>query len=114
MSQNSLWGARQSGFLKPDDVDKTMRRKRSLDLALVDIAGLDLPASGECLIYDAVVPDLMLRLRDTGARTWIIRTRQRESRLKQTLGDALTLPVLHARRLAQTSDDGSDCPAPPP
>lgn len=53
-----------------------MRKKLTLDLALVDIPTLDLPAKGELLIHDEGVPGLSLRLRATGTRTWIVRSSQ--------------------------------------
>lgn len=81
-----------------------MRKKHVLDLALVDISSLDLPVSGELLIHDEGAPGLTLRLRASGARTWIVRG-PRGSRQRQTLGDALTLPLSHARRLAQAPDE---------
>lgn len=84
-----------------------MRNKLSLDLGLVDIPTINLPAKGELLIHDEGMPGLNLRLRASGARTWIVRSNQGEINRRQTLGDALSLPLVHARRLAQAPDDGA-------
>lgn len=58
------------------------------------------------MIHDGGAPGLSLRLRASGARTWMVRTGPAGNRWRQTLGDALTLPLVHARRLAQASDHG--------
>lgn len=90
-----------------------MHRKLCLDLTTVDTTSLDLPTSGDRFIYDEVVPELALRLRHSGARTWVIRTGPIGNRKRQTLGNALTLPVPDARRLAQTADDDGASDSPP-
>lgn len=81
-----------------------MRKKLCLDLALVDIPIINLPAKGELLIHDEGVPGLSLRLRASGIRTWIVRSNQDGINRRQTLGDALSLPLGHARQLALVDD----------
>jgi integrase len=77
-----------------------MRKKHCIDLGSVDIPSLPLPASGELLIHDEGAPGLALRMRASGARTWIVHNLLGGKATRDTLGDALTLPVIHARRLA--------------
>lgn len=51
-----------------------MHIKLSFDLTPGDIASRDLPISRDRPIYDEVVPHPALRLRHSGARTWVVRS----------------------------------------
>ena len=59
-----------------------------IDFDATDILSIPLPARGEKLLYDAKAKGLILRLRASGARTWIGVERVAARTLRTTLGDA--------------------------
>jgi hypothetical protein len=69
------------------------------DFEAMDILSIPLPARGEKLLYDTKNKGLALRLRASGARTWIGVERVAARTLRTTLGDARNLPLEAARRL---------------
>jgi integrase len=71
-----------------------------IDLTTVAISALELPSRGELIIRDSVACDLALRLRSTGARSWVHFARADGKSTRRTLGQALTIPVEVARRMA--------------
>lgn len=70
-----------------------------IDFETVDVLSIPLPARGEKLLYDARAKSLALRLRASGARTWIAVERTAGRTGRTTLGDARHLPLEAARRL---------------
>ena len=70
-----------------------------IDFEAIDILSIPVPARGEKLLYDAQVKGLALRLRASGARTWIAIERTAARTARTTLGDARHLPLEAARRL---------------
>lgn len=70
-----------------------------IDFDAMDILSIPLPARGEKLLYDMKVKGLALRLRASGARTWIGVERVAARTLRTTLGDARHLPLKAARHL---------------
>lgn len=70
-----------------------------IDFDATDILSIPLPARGEKLLYDTKAKGLALRLRASGARTWIGVERVEARTLRTTLGDARHLPLEAARRL---------------
>lgn len=63
-----------------------MRRIDRLDLATIDPTTPTLPSSGERLIYDSEAPGLALRLRASGARSWITTATINGKTVRHTLG----------------------------
>lgn len=80
-----------------------MRRAEITDLETLDIATHPLPAKGERLIRDAVTEGLALRLRASGARTWVLYAASNGTTRRCTLGDARTIPVAVARSMAHAT-----------
>jgi hypothetical protein len=70
-----------------------------IDFDAMDILSIPFPARGERLLYDAKAKGLVLRLRASGARTWIAIERVAARTFRTTLGDAKHLPLEAARRL---------------
>ena len=70
-----------------------------IDFDAMDILSIPLPAQGEKLLYDAKAKGLVLRLRASGARTWIGVERVASRSIRTTLGDARQLPLEVARHL---------------
>ncbi|WP_176593382.1 Arm DNA-binding domain-containing protein [Sphingobium sp. EM0848] len=70
-----------------------------IDFEAIDILSIPLPARGEKLLYDARAKGLALRLRASGARTWVAVERTAARTVRTTLGDARHLPLEAARRL---------------
>ena len=87
-----------------------MRRAEMIDLATIDLSSIDLPASGEILLRDAKAPGLALRLRASGARTWVLFERESGRPPRRTLGDAALIPTGAARRMAETQPTPSPSP----
>lgn len=88
-----------------------MRRAELIDLAAIDVATADLPARNEGLLRDPVVSGLALRLRASGARSWMLIA----GTTRQTLGDATLIPLEVARRLAAAASPsfpGTSYPVP--
>lgn len=80
-----------------------MRRTQRIDLASVDISTLPLPDAGEYLVHDTQAPGLALRLRTSGARSWVTLGTHEGKTLRRSLGDALKVPVAIARTLHSTA-----------
>jgi integrase len=77
-----------------------MRSADRFDLADLNISTIDLPANGERTLRDSVVPALALRLRAGGSRTWIVLRTKGGRTVRETLGDAASVPLASARLLA--------------
>jgi integrase len=88
-----------------------MPRADTIDLTTIEIASFPLPDAGERLLRDDVAPDLALRLRSSGARTWVLFDKEAGRTTRRTLGDAHIIPLPAARRMAQPHPAS---PAPPP
>ncbi|NMN06702.1 MULTISPECIES: site-specific integrase [unclassified Novosphingobium] len=86
-----------------------MRRAELIDLAAIDVATTDLPARNERLLRDAVVSGLALRLRASGARSWMLLAGTK----RQTLGDATLIPLEVARRMVAAASAPSPGPSSP-
>lgn len=80
-----------------------MRRNERVDLSTIDPATVPLPPGGERLIHDSEAIGLALRLRASGARTWIILTAHSGKTVRQTLGDVMSLPLSTARLLVTST-----------
>lgn len=87
-----------------------MRHAELTDLATIDTSSIGLPASGEILLRDAGTPGLALRLRASGARTWVLFARESGRTTRRTMGDAMLIPLDTARRMAEAQPT----PAPSP
>ena len=85
-----------------------MRSADRFNLADFDLLDLDLPARGERNLRDTHAPNLALRLRASGSRTWVALRSENGKTARHTLGDVASIPLESARRLA--SPDA----APPP
>ncbi|MEL6775177.1 MAG: Arm DNA-binding domain-containing protein, partial [Pseudomonadota bacterium] len=59
--------------------------------------------TSEIVIADAVRPGLLLRVRASGAKTWVLRRTEAGKQRRSTLGSATTISVAEARRLAAGS-----------
>lgn len=70
-----------------------------IDLASVDIPALELPLSGERVVRDSCTAGLGLRLRASGARTWVLFSREAGRTVRRTLGDPDIISVELARRM---------------
>lgn len=79
-----------------------MRRTEHIDLGSVDIPTLPLPQTGERLLRDSEAIGLALRLRSSGARTWVALHTQDGKTKRRSLGDALSVPLPLARTLHST------------
>lgn len=71
------------------------------------VAAIKAPASGEIFVGDVEVPQLLLRVRSSGAKTWMMRYRsggggRAAASRKLTLGDAMKVGVADARTAAKT------------
>ena len=77
-----------------------MRSADRFDLADFDILKLDPPANGERNLRDTQAPNLALRLRASGSRTWVILRSENGKTIRRTLGDAAAIPIAAARRSA--------------
>ena len=77
-----------------------MRSVDRVDLADFDILTIQPPASGERNMRDTQAPDLALRLRAGGSRTWIILRTEGGKTVRRTLGDATSITLASARLLA--------------
>ena len=87
-----------------------MRRTDNTDLSEIDICAIALPLAGETLLRDSAANGLALRLRASGARTWIMLSREGAKTVRRTLGDASLIPLSAARRMA--AGLGAAAPAP--
>ena len=77
-----------------------MRRTDKTDLSNIEISTVDLPSAGEIVLRDSVAHGLALRLRASGARTWVMFSRGGAKTIRRTLGDANLIPLGAARRMA--------------
>lgn len=91
---------------------RVMPRADRIDLATADIATLPLPLRGETIFRDTVIPALGLRLRFSGARTWVLFGKHTGRTTRETLGDACHIPLISARRMADLAP--LDAPSPSP
>lgn len=62
------------------------------------------PKSGEYALHDTVLRGLALRVRPSGAKTWMLRSRER----RIALGDARTIPTAVARQRAHSILSGAE------
>lgn len=90
---------RTIGAQTPETWSATMRCKHEIDFEQAAVESLSLPPKGERLFYDTRSPNLALRLRSSGARTWVAFRRRDGKIRRETLGDATTLSILSARAL---------------
>ncbi|QCB53959.1 hypothetical protein E5675_05585 [Sphingopyxis sp. PAMC25046] len=88
-----------------------MRRAKPIDLATIEIASVDLPAKGERLLYDAGAQGLAMRLRASGARSWVLLEKTGGRTMRRTLGNAALIPLDAARRMAGTQQAPSPTPS---
>lgn len=92
-----------------------MERAEAIDLNTLDLTAIALPENGERLIHDTKAKSLALRLRATGARTWVILERFGGKTARRTLGSAKLLPLDTARRMVAARPvvaiDGETSPA---
>ncbi|MEM9961809.1 MAG: tyrosine-type recombinase/integrase [Pseudomonadota bacterium] len=89
--------SRQEQIVKPGAVvltDALVRRAAARD-------------TSEIVIADAVRPGLLLRVRASGAKTWVLRRTEEGKQRRTTLGSATTISVAEARRLAAGSAPAS-------
>lgn len=84
-----------------------MRRIERVDLSALDPTTVPTPPLGERLIHDSEAIGLALRLRASGARTWIALTVDSGKTARRTLGDATTIPPALARTLAGAAKIGA-------
>ncbi|MEJ7934471.1 tyrosine-type recombinase/integrase [Sphingobium sp. AN558] len=77
-----------------------MRSAETVDFTDLDLSTLDLPIIGEGILRDARVPDLGLRLRSGGSRTWVHFEKRAGKTTRHTLGDATSIPLKSARLMA--------------
>jgi integrase len=88
-----------------------MRRTKKTDLSKIDISTIAPPPAGEVMLRDSVAKGLALRLRASGARTWIMLSREGAKTIRRTLGDANLIPLSAARRMATDLAAPSNAPA---
>lgn len=88
-----------------------MRRAELIDLATIDVSTVDLPAKGERLLRDKEVSGFALRLRASGARTWVLFTQEGGKTTRHTLGDVALIPLDAARRMASAASSPAPAPA---
>jgi len=82
--------------------DDAMERAEAIDLDTLGVTASALPQNGERLIHDTKAKGLALRLRASGARTWVILERSGSKTARRTLGSAKLLPLDTARRMVVT------------
>jgi len=88
-----------------------MRRTDKTDLSKIDIRTIALPLAGETLLRDSAAHGLALRLRASGARTWIMFLQEGAKTARRTLGDANLIPLSAARRMATDLTSATPAPA---
>ncbi|HEX7854744.1 MAG TPA: tyrosine-type recombinase/integrase [Sphingobium sp.] len=76
-----------------------MERAAAIDLDTIDLTAIALPETGELLIHDANAKGLVLRLRASGARTWVVLERVGGKTTRRTLGSVRQIPLEAARRM---------------
>ena len=91
-----------------------MRRTERIDLSKLDPAAIATPPTGERLIHDSLAISLALRLRASGARTWITLVTDGGKTARRTLGDATSIPIGLARALVGASAESAHSSLPAP
>lgn len=76
-----------------------MRRIEGIDLEEIAVTDLPLPPIGERIVRDTKTPNLGIRLRSSGSRTWIMYTRANGQSKRIALGDATSIPLEIARSM---------------
>ncbi|PZQ94718.1 MAG: hypothetical protein DI533_21550 [Cereibacter sphaeroides] len=92
-----------------------MKRAEIIDLNTINPASIALPPQGERMIHDSEAKGLSLRLRATGARTWIVKEKVGSKTSSRTLGQVALIPLAAARHMvaAQPLLPHNDTNAPP-
>lgn len=80
-----------------------MRRIEGIDLEEIAITDLPLPPQGERIVRDRKTPNLGIRLRSSGSRTWIMYSRTEGQSKRITLGDATSIPLEIARSMLRAT-----------
>ncbi|KMS58820.1 site-specific integrase [Sphingobium cupriresistens] len=76
-----------------------MRRAETIDLNTINPASVALPPQGERMIHDSEAKGLSLRLRATGARTWVVKEKVGGKTTSRTLGLVALIPLATARHM---------------
>lgn len=76
-----------------------MKRAETIDLDTINPASIALPPQGERMIHDSEAKGLSLRLRATGARTWIVKEKVGSKITLRTLGQVALIPLAAARHM---------------
>lgn len=76
-----------------------MKRAETIDLDTINPASTPLPPQGERMIHDSEAKGLSLRLRATGARTWIVKEKVGNKTTSRTLGQVALIPIATARHM---------------
>lgn len=76
-----------------------MKRAETIDLTTINPASIALPPQGERMIHDSEAKGLSLRLRATGARTWIVKEKVGGKTTLRTLGQVALVPLATARHM---------------
>lgn len=76
-----------------------MKRAETIDLNSINPASIALPPQGERMIHDSEAKGLSLRLRATGARTWIVKEKVGGKTTLRTLGQVARIPLATARHM---------------
>lgn len=92
-----------------------MKRAETIDLITINPASIALPPQGERMIHDSEAKGLSLRLRATGARTWIVKEKVGGKTTLRTLGQVALIPLAAARHMvaAHPLPSHNDTNAPP-
>jgi len=92
-----------------------MKRAETIDLNTINPASIALPPQGEKMIHDSEAKGLFLRLRASGARTWIVKEKVGGKTTSRTLGQVALIPLATARHMvaAQPLFPHNDTNAPP-
>jgi integrase len=90
-----------------------MRRANKTDLGMIDPGSILPPASGEKLLYDSIAEGLALRLRASGAKSWVLFDDREGRRVRTTLGNAQLIPLATARAMTSPPPP-TPTAAPPP
>lgn len=77
-----------------------MKRPEPIDLNTINPSSIALPDRGELMLHDSVAAGLALRLRASGARTWVVRENAGGKTVLRTLGKVALIPLTAARRMA--------------
>lgn len=88
-----------------------MRQIERTDLETLDLETLCSPDKGERVVRDAIVECLAIRVRATGARSWIVFGKRDGRTVRDTLGGVAMIPLPTARRMANAHSPS--CASPP-